>query len=164
MTRIMQAFALLFAAALFAVPASAQDYYGAASPLEGAYVGGYAGGSFDPDASWALGAVAGANFEVSPGILAGVEAQVGAYDIGSSTDWEALMLARGGAAVTPDAMVYGQLGVGNVDGQGSWALGVGAEAVVAPQIGVRGDILSTGPWGDGLNRTKATAGLVWHVK
>ena len=132
--------------------------------LEGAYVGGYLGGAFDPNASWALGAMAGVNFEVTPGVLAGLEVQGGADVKSGSTTWEGLMLGRGGAALTPDSMVYGQLGAGSVNGTSSWALGGGAEAVVAPQIGVRGDLVFTGPWGSGLNRTKATAGLVWHVK
>ena len=164
MSRKISAIAICLSAVLCAAPAAAQDYYGSASPLEGAYVGGYAGGNFDPNASWALGAMAGVNFEVTPGFMAGLEAQ-GGLDINSSrTNVEGLMLARGGAAVTPDAMIYGSLGAGSVGGTGSWAIGGGAEAVVAPQIGVRGDVLATGPWGSGLNRTKATAGLVWHVK
>lgn len=164
MSRLVQAFALCFATALLALPAAAQDYYGSASPLEGAYVGAYAGGAFNPNAAWALGGMAGVNFEVQPGILAGIEAQGGATTNGTSTTWEGMMLARGGAAVTPDAMVYGALGAGVVNGTTSWGIGAGAEAIVAPQIGVRGDVLATGPWGSGLNRTKATAGLVWHVQ
>ncbi len=164
MSRITQAFALCFSAALFAVPAAAQDYYGAASPLEGAYVGGYAGGAFDPNASWALGAMAGVNFEVNPGVLAGLEVQGGVDTNGSSTNWEGLMLGRAGAAMTPDTMLYGELGVGSVNGTGSWVLGAGAEAIVAPQLGVRGEVQGTGPWGSFLNRTKATAGLLWHVE
>lgn len=164
MSRKISAIALCLSAALCAVPAVAQEYYGSASPLEGAYVGGYLGGNFDPNASWAVGAMAGVNFEVTPGFLAGLEAQGGVNTNGTSTNLEGLMLARGGAAVTPDAMVYGEVGAGSIGGTGSWAIGGGAEAVVAPQLGVRGDVLATGPWGAGLNRTKATVGLVWHVK
>jgi hypothetical protein len=164
MSRVIQASALCFTAALFALPVAAQDYYGSASPLEGAYVGAYGGGSLGSGSAWALGGMAGVNFEVAPGVLAGVEAQGGANMNGTTTTWEGMMLARGGAAVTPDAMVYGQLGAGVIDGTTSWGVGAGAEAVVAPQIGVRGDVLTTGPWGSGLNRTKVTAGLVWHVQ
>lgn len=164
MSRVIPAITLCFAAALFTLPATAQDYYGNASPLEGAYVGGYAGGSFDPNSALALGGMAGVNFEVQPGLLAGLEAQGGANVKSGSTTWEGLMLARGGAAVSPDAMIYGDLATGIINGQTSYGIGAGAEAIVAPQIGVRGDILATGPWGSGLNRTKATAGLVWHVQ
>ncbi len=164
MSRKISAIAICISAALCAAPAAAQDYYGSASPLEGAYVGGYAGGNFDPNASWAIGAMAGVNFEVTPGVIAGLEAQGGVNTDGTTTTLEGLMLGRGGAAVTPDSMIYGQVGVGTIGGTGSWAIGGGGEAVVAPQLGVRGDILATGPWGNSLNRTKATLGMVWHVK
>lgn len=163
MSRAIWALAIGLAAASLAAPAAAQDYYGSASPLEGAYVGGYAGGSFGTPNSWALGGMAGVNFEVAPGVMAGLEMQGGANVNSSGTTWEGMMLARGGGAVTPDAMVYGAVGAGLVNGTTSWGLGAGAEAVVAPQIGVRGDLLATGPWASGLNRTKATAGLVWHM-
>ena len=133
------------------------------SPLEGAYVGAYGGGSFGTPNAWALGGAAGVNFEVSPGFLAGLEVQGGADISSNSTTWEAMMLARGGAAITPDAMVYGQGGVGVIDGTTSWGLGVGAEAIVAPQIGVRGDVLGTGAMGSGFDRAKVTAGVVWHI-
>lgn len=163
MSRVNRAFAIGFIAACLAVPATAQDYYGAASPLQGAYVGGYAGGSLGSNSAWALGGMAGVNFEVSPGIMAGLEMQGGANLNSAGTTWEGLMLARGGGVVTPDAMVYGELGGGVIDGTTSWGVGGGGEAIVAPQIGVRGDLLVTGPWGAGPNRTKATAGLVWHM-
>ena len=163
MSRFPQAFVLCFSIALFAMPAAAQDYYGGASPLEGAYVGTYIGGVTNPGA-WALGGMAGVNFEVSPGIIAGLEAQGGADISTGNTTWEGMMLARGGVTVSPDAMVYGEMGFGSINGTTSWGLGGGAEAIVAPQIGVRGEVLGTGPWGNGLNRAKATAGLVWHVR
>ncbi len=164
MSRFPQALAPCLAIALFALPAAAQDYYGGASPLEGAYFGAYAGGAFDPASSWALGGMAGVNFEVSPGIMAGLEAQGGADTNNARTIWEGMMLARGGATLSSDAMVYGELGLGMVNGVTSWGLGAGIEAVVAPQIGVRGEVLGTGPTGATLNRTKATVGLVWHVR
>ncbi|MBU1175425.1 MAG: hypothetical protein KKH72_08470 [Alphaproteobacteria bacterium] len=162
MSRVIGLFALLCCLAFFAAPAAAQTY--GTSPFEGAYVGGYAGGAFDPNAAVALGGMAGVNFEVSPGIIAGLEVQGGAELKSGSTTWEGLMLARGGGAVTPDAMVYGELGVGTVNSVTSWGVGLGGEAIVAPQIGVRGEVIGTGPWGSGLNRTKATAGLVWHMQ
>jgi len=164
MTRFLGAFALVLAFVLSAASASAQDYYGTPSPLEGAYVGGYGGGSFGTTNDWALGGTAGVNFEVSPGFLAGLEVQGGANINSASTTWEAMMLARGGAAITPDAMVYGQAGIGVIDGTSSWGVGVGAEAIVAPQIGVRGDVLGTGATGSGLDRTKVTGGVVWHMQ
>ena len=163
MSRMTGVFALLLPLAIVAAPAAAQDYYGV-SPFEGAYVGGYGGGTFGTNDGWAAGAMAGVNFEVSPGVIAGVEAQGGATFGSNSTDWEGLMLARGGAALTPDAMVYGEVGAGKVNNTTSWGVGVGAEAIVAPQLGVRGELLATGPWGSGLDRTKATAGVVWHLQ
>lgn len=164
MTRLVGAFALLLAFILGAAPAAAQSYYGTPSPLEGAYVGGYGGGSFDTGSSWSLGGMAGVNFEVTPGIMAGVETQGGANVNSTGTTWEGMMLARGGGGISPDAMVYGMLGAGVVNGTTSWGVGGGAEAIVAPQIGVRGEVLGTGPMGSGLNRAKVTAGLVWHMQ
>lgn len=162
MLRFFGAIALFTATLFAAAPAMAQSY--AVSPFEGAYVGGYAGGSFDTNNNWALGGMAGVNFEVTPGILAGAEVQGGANINNTSTTWDGMMMARGGAAITPDAMAYGSLGLGNVNGANSWGIGAGAEAIVAPQMGVRGEVMATGPWGAGLNRTKATVGLTWHVQ
>ncbi len=164
MSRISHAAILSLSLALLALPAMAQDYYRGASPLEGAYVGVYGGAGFDPDASGVLGGMAGVNFEVSPGIMAGLEAQGGADMSSVRTYWDGLMLARVGGTVSPDAMVYGSAGFGLVNGDTSWAVGAGAEAIVAPQIGVRGDVLGTGDIGKGLDRAKITAGLVWHMK
>lgn len=163
MLRVLGFLAALSSLALFAAPAAAQSAYGY-SPFEGAYVGAYGGGSFGSGNAWALGGTAGVNFEVSPGIIAGVEAQGGANIGSGSTTFDGMMLVRAGTAATSDAMIYGELGAGTIDGTTSWGVGVGAEAIVAPQLGVRGELLGTGPWGSGLKRTRATAGVVFHLQ
>ncbi|UJQ94931.1 hypothetical protein [Mariluticola halotolerans] len=143
--------------------AYAQSAYYATSPFEGIYVGGYAGGVLNPGVTGTLGVVGGANFAVTDGVSVGVEAQGGAA-FGNTTTFDALMLAHLGYEMNDEVMVYGALGTGVVNGAGSYAVGGGVEAIVVDQLGVRGEVLGTGAWGGGLSATKATAGLLWHVR
>jgi len=69
-----------------------------------------------------------------------------------------------GYEVDDQVMVYGALGAGIINGNGSYAIGGGAEAIVMDQLGVRGEVLGLGTWGGGLNAAKATAGVLWHVQ
>lgn len=141
---------------------SAYDYYYAASPLEGAYVGGYVGGTVGNGVAATLGVTAGANFKVTDGVMLGAEAQGGVGTGTNGVEYDALMLAKGGVLMAPDAMVYGTGGFGVVDGKNSYAAGVGGEVMAGPGLGLRGDVLGTGQWGGGFNRAKVTAGAVWH--
>jgi hypothetical protein len=143
--------------------AAAQSSYYGVSPFEGFYAGGYAGGMINSDSAGSLGVVAGVNFAVSDGVLLGAEAQGGAT-FGSSTSYDTLMLGHIGYQTDSQVMVYGALGTGVIDGTGSYAMGGGAEAIVTNQVGVRGEILGTGPWGSTMNSVKATAGVLWHVQ
>ena len=156
---------LLAAAALSVstVGALAQSSYYGASPFEGAYVGGYAGGILNPGATATLGVVGGANFAVTDGIVVGVEAQGGAA-FGNTTSFDAMMLGHVGYELDDQVLVYGAAGSGVINGTGSYALGGGAEAIVADQIGVRGEILGTGAWGGGFSAAKATAGVIMHMR
>ncbi len=145
--------------------ASAQSntpYYGL-SAFEGGYVGGYGGGFLHPEIDGTLGGIAGVNFALTDGIVIGAEAQGGAT-FGDSTTYDALMLGHLGYEVTDSAMVYGALGSGLIDGKGSYAFGGGAEAALSGQLGVRGELLGTGEWGGGVEATKATAGVLWHIR
>jgi len=135
-----------------------------ASPFEGVYAGAYAGAGFDPNAKFALGGMAGVNFEVVDGVIVGAEVQGGAQTDGTTTTFEGLMLGRGGALVAPDLLAYGALGGGLANGTTSWAAGGGAEFMATDSLGVRGELLGTGPWGGGLANTRATAGVVLHVR
>jgi len=146
----------------YAQPAYGPAGYGP-SPFEGVYAGAYGGAAFDPNAKWALGGLAGVNFEVTDGVIVGAEAQGGAQTDGTTTTFEGLMLGKGGALIAPDVLAYGALGGGVVDGTGSWAAGGGAELLATDTLGIRGEVIGTGPWGGGLANTKVTAGVVWHV-
>lgn len=157
---------LLLAALAFGISSAgalAQSAYYGTSPFEGVYVGGYAGGIMNPGATATLGVAAGANFAVTDGIMVGAEAQGGAA-FGTTTTYDAMMLGHLGYEIDDQVMIYGALGSGLINGTGSYAVGGGAEAVVMDQLGVRGELLGTGAWGGGLNATKATAGILWHVQ
>lgn len=149
--------------AVSSVSAFAQSSYYGVSPFEGIYVGAYAGGVLDPSALATVGGVAGANFAITDGIMAGAEVQAGAT-FGATTTYDALMLGHLGYEVDDQVMVYGAMGAGIINGTGSYAIGGGAEAIVMDQLGVRGEILGTGTWGGGPNAAKATAGILWHVQ
>lgn len=137
-------------------------YYGL-SAFEGGYVGGYGGGFLSPEVDGTLGGIAGVNFALTDGIVLGAEAQGGAT-FGDTTTYDALMLGHLGYEVNDSAMIYGALGSGLIDGAGSYAIGGGAEAIVTDQLGVRGELLATGEWGGGIEATKATAGVLWHMR
>ena len=61
-------------------------------------------------------------------------------------------------------MVYGAGGGGLINGATSYAVGAGAEAIVIDRVGVRAEALATGAWGAGVDATKISAGLLWHMQ
>ncbi len=140
-----------------------QDVYGTPSAFEGVYAGAYTGARFNPGTGATLGVVAGANFEVTDNLFVGAEAQGGAA-FGTTTNFDALMLGRLGYEVSDQALVYGALGAGAVNGGAAYAAGVGVEVMALQDVGVRGEILGTGPWGGGMNGAKASAGVLWHLR
>lgn len=143
--------------------AFAQDAYYGNSPFEGVYIGGYGGAMVDSSTAGTAGIAAGMNFSVTDNILFGVEGQAGAT-FGNTTTYDALVLGKVGYEIDDMILVYGAGGLGAVDGVNSYAIGGGAEAMVVDQIGVRGEVLGTGAWGGGIKATKATAGVLWHVR
>lgn len=156
-------------AALVPLSANAQEaytsdsYYTAASPFEGLYAGIYTGARFNPGTAAMLGVAVGANFTLMENFVVGLEGQGGAS---FSTPWvyDALMVGHVGYELNHQAMIYGALGAGIVNGTGSYAAGIGADVMVVDQISVRGEILGTGPWGGGLNGAKASVGALWHIR
>lgn len=146
------------------VGALAQDAYYGLSAFEGIYVGAYAGGLMSSTATnWTAGGIAGANFAITDGIVAGAEVQ-GGGTFGTTTTYDALMLGHLGYEISDQAMVYGAAGGGAINSTASYAVGVGAEFIAADQLGVRGEVLGTGAWGGGFTATKASAGVLWHVR
>jgi outer membrane immunogenic protein len=137
------------------------------SPLfnfEGLYVGATAGGALTGGTLYGtLGVVVGANFAVTDGIIAGVEFQGDTYWNGGFTAYDALALGRVGGFVSDNAMLYGDLGVGIVDGSTVYAFGGGVELGMTDQISVRGDLQGLGAFGGAPSAAKATVGLVWHI-
>lgn len=163
--KIALAKALLTGFALIVVSAApkAQDYnYYSAMPFDGLYAGGYVGGTFNPGASLNAGAMVGTDFAVTDSMRAGLEVQ-GGLTTGDSGGIDALMLGRAGALLNPETLVYGAAGGGWVAGSGAYALGGGAEMLVTDSVGVRGELLGSGNWGQGPSKARATLGAVVHL-
>jgi outer membrane immunogenic protein len=137
------------------------------SPLfdfEGLYVGGTAGGAFTGTGYGTLGVVVGANFAVTDGIIAGVEFQGDTYwGGGGYAAYDALALGRIGGFVSDNAMIYGDLGAGVLNGTPVYAFGGGVELAMTDQISVRGDLQGLGAFGATPSVAKATVGLLWHL-
>lgn len=139
------------------------------SPLfnfEGFYIGVTGGAAGFPVTGLVgtVGAVAGANFAVVDGVLAGVEFQGDTLWNGAGFQgFDALFLGKLGGYLSDDMMVYGAAGGGWADDTGSYAFGAGVEMAVVDQVSVRGELLGTGAWGGWPNGGKATVGLLWHM-
>lgn len=138
------------------------------SPLfdfEGLYVGVTGGGALIPGGAAATtGGVVGANFAVTDGIIVGAEFQGDVYwDGGGYAGYDALGLARVGGFLSDNTMLYGDAGVGIVNGTGVYALGGGVEMAMTDQLSVRGDLQGLGAFGAAPSVAKATAGLLWHL-
>ena len=76
------------------------------------------------------------------------------------------MLARGRRQPSRrDAMVYGQAGLGVINGTNSWGVGGWCRSYrcAADRCGAA-TLLGTGAIGSGLDRAKVTGGLVWHMQ
>ena len=160
-------------AVLTASTASAADILTPVDPIyesplfnfEGLYVGATGGGAFRAGAPYGtLGVVVGANFAVTDGIIAGVEFQGDTYWNGAGySAYDALALGRVGGFVSENAMVYGDLGAGVLNGTTVYAFGGGVELAMTDQISVRGDLQGLGAFGAMPSVGKATVGLLWHL-
>ncbi len=141
--------------------------------FEGFYAGVLLGGFFDgtsayltaPDTSAiSLGAAAGVNFYITESVLGGFEVQ-GSADFGASgTAFDALGLARVGFSPDDNFMVYGASGLGVAGGSGVYAFGGGVEVAAVDSVGIRGEILGLGTWGNAPDAVKASVGLIWHMQ
>lgn len=120
------------------------------------------------------GGMAGYNMQLTPWLVAGVEAQAEA-----TLDWttgtggyNGFVLARMGLLTRDDFMLYHFAGLGVIDGRSAYAIGVGGEQALSDNFSVRGDILSFGqlsaPAGvthyGGIMGMKITAGALWHIR
>ena len=181
------------AADLFVPATPAPIYESAGFSWDGLYAGIEVGGLFNSNAAGAagggvgwgpvglnqgvVGGIVGVNFTVADPIIVGIELQ-GDYVFGQS-GFDAglfLALARVGAVVTDQVMVYAAGGVGahsnNVGSTGVYALGGGVEFAVTDNVSVRGEILGLGDFGSGapgqgagdqfFDSAKATVGVFYH--
>lgn len=142
----------------------------------GFYLGANAGGEFTGEnTNGVVGGVAGYNFEVTDGIVAGVEGRADYVFNGDFNAGEYLALARVGVTPTDAVLIYAAAGAGyrdtsnNGDSEGGiYAVGAGAEVAVTDSVSVRGEVLGIGFLGDGLNgdnglaAAKATVGAMFH--
>ena len=161
----------LGAAALLATTANASDLsrmqptvdYGSAFNFDGFYLGATAGGLLGSTSAGSVGVVAGSNFSLTNAFIGGLEFQGDAIYNGGTT-YDFLTLGRLGVVLTDNIMLYGDAGAGWVAGNGSYALGGGAEFALTNAFSVRGEILGLANWGSGLNTAKATAGILYHFQ
>lgn len=179
------------AAALLAGGAQAADLIVPSTPVpiyeaagfnwEGLYAGVNLGGVFtnanglnnlDINVSkLSVGAAAGVNFIVADPILLGLEVQ-GDY-VAQAVDGAGmfLALARVGAVVTDNVLVYAAGGVGLTTKGGTtdsiYALGGGVEVAVTDAVSVRGEVLGLGDFSNAagdqfFDGAKATVGVFYH--
>ena len=179
------------AAALLAGGAQAADLIVPSTPVpiyeaagfnwEGLYAGVNLGGVFtnangltnlDVNVSkLSVGAAAGVNFIVADPILLGLEVQ-GDY-VAQAVDGAGmfLALARVGAVVTDNVLVYAAGGVGLTTKGGTtdsiYALGGGVEVAVTDAVSVRGEVLGLGDFSNAagdqfFDGAKATVGVFYH--
>lgn len=134
--------------------------------FEGFYLGGQLGaGSYTvPEGVGVVGVVAGANFAVADGILAGVEFQGDAmWNDTGFVGAEALFLGKLGFYLTDATLLYASAGAGWVIEDPSWAIGAGIEQALTDQIAIRGEAMGTGAFGGGNGSGKLTGSLIWHM-
>ncbi|GHA10485.1 hypothetical protein GCM10007989_00810 [Devosia pacifica] len=140
---------------------------------DGLYAGVEAGGIFtdgiDDDVGGVIGGVVGVNFTVADPFLLGAELQGDYVWMDGDDAGLFLALARVGAVVTDEVLVYGSAGVGvsvtDGDDDGVFALGGGVEVAVTENVSVRGEVLGLGTLDDGddfFTGAKATVGVFYH--
>lgn len=172
------------AADLFIPTTPAPIYEAAGFSWDGLYAGIEAGGLFNSDNSFTnlqtgvtqgvIGGIVGANFIVADPILIGLELQ-GDYVFGSDADAGLfLALARVGAVVTDQVLIYAAGGVGVTTRSGTsdgvYALGGGVEFAVTENVSIRGEVLGLGDFSSTnavgtdnfFESAKATVGVFYH--
>jgi len=181
------------AADLFIPTTPAPIYESAGFSWDGLYAGVEAGGIFDGNTAGAagggigfngfgttngvIGGIVGVNFTVADPIIIGLELQ-GDYQFGNAGTEAGLFLAlaRVGAVVTDQVLVYAAGGVGvtsqNAASTGVYALGGGVEFAVTDNVSIRGEVLGLGDFGNAapgqgagdqfFDSAKATVGVFYH--
>ncbi|MBU1175622.1 MAG: hypothetical protein KKH72_09495 [Alphaproteobacteria bacterium] len=119
------------------------------------------------------GVFAGYNSQLTPWMFAGVEAQFeGAYEWQDNTfGTNAFALARLGLLTADDFAVYQMAGLGLIDGNSAYALGIGAEQSLGESFALRTEALSFGQLAarsgvahyGGVMGMKITAGALWYL-
>lgn len=167
--------AILVAAALIVTPATAGDlliggadtiYQSPMFNFEGFYTGVTAGiGKVPGDGGVGqIGVVAGSNFALTESLLAGVEFQGNLnWNDDGIAGGDALFLGRGGGYLAQETLLYGTAGAGWVNGDGSYAAGLGIEQALTDSISVRGEGMATGTWGEWFDGGRLTGGVLWHM-
>ncbi len=134
--------------------------------FEGFYVGGSLGFGSLPVSSrvGTVGVVVGTNFALAEGILAGVEFQGDAvWNSSGFTGLDGLFLGKLGGYLTDETLIYGTGGLGWVDDESSYALGLGIEQALTDSISVRGEGMVTGGLGGGFDGGQLKASVLWHM-
>ena len=163
------------------IPTTPQPIYEAAGfDWEGLYAGVNAGGVFTnanglnnlatDESQFSVGGAVGVNFIAYDPILLGLEVQ-GDYVFGDNDAGIFLALARVGAVVTDQVVVYAAGGVGlttrSDTTESIYALGGGVEVAVTDAVSVRGEVLGLGDFDDAgsdefFDGAKATVGVFYH--
>jgi outer membrane immunogenic protein len=172
------------AADLFIPTTPAPIYEAAGFSWDGLYAGVEAGGLFTNglnngaahDSRGLIGGVVGVNFTVADPIIVGIELQgdyvFAANNTANDDAGLFLALARVGAVVTDQVLVYAAGGFGVVGSNGVsngvYALGAGVEVAVTENVSLRGEVLGLGNFNDDANNNnffdaaKATVGVFYH--
>ena len=164
------------------IPTTPEPIYEAAGfDWEGLYAGVNVGGVFTNTngltnlqgnaSQFSVGGAVGVNFIAYDPILLGLEVQ-GDYVFQDGDDAGIfLALARVGAVVTDQVVVYAAGGVGLTSRSGTsdsiYALGGGVEVAVTDAVSVRGEVLGLGDFSNAagdqfFDGAKATVGVFYH--
>jgi len=114
------------------------------------------------------GGAVGWNQPLAERVLAGVEVQGGfLFDTSGDITADGFALGRIGLVPTDGLFVYGEAGVGLLQGKPAFAVGGGLEYALWGSAALRGEVLgigelSTAPAVAGISATKVTLGPVWH--
>ena len=151
-----------------------------ASSFDGFYAGIMAGpmsarmGNFfaDPeDFYYQLGAVAGWNTFVAPGVILGGEVQANVNtDFLGATNFDAMLIGRAGFLTADDFMTYALAGVGYFVNAPAFEIGLGFEWQATDSMSLRLETVGIGQLGDtptgvttpGISAIRITTGAVWH--
>lgn len=164
-----------YAADLYVPIDSEPVYYEPGFDWSRAYAGITFTGEFEVDGDdtyFGGGGQLGANYVVGDNYVLGVEGQALVITDGEDdTYYQLFVLGRAGVLITPEALLYGVVGVGyenefdsSDDGDFAYQLGAGVELAVTEDISLRGQLTGYGYFGDdnAFDYAKATIGINFH--